>query len=150
MEQVRCGVRGVFVAVSETASVPVVVLESGDGRQLRICIGFWEAIAINSALRKEVSSRPLTHDLFMDLMGRFSLVLHHLQIDSIEDGIFYAQLVISGNGHDDSLDCRPSDGMAVALKADAPIFVEEEVLADGGFSEIPFSEMIDLNSFIHL
>ncbi|MFA5237840.1 MAG: bifunctional nuclease family protein [Methanoregula sp.] len=146
-QQVRCGVKGVFVAISDAVTVPVVVLTDGNGRLLPIFVGLWEAVSINSAQNKEVPPRPFTHDLFLDLMERFSISLHHLQIDSVENGVYYAQLFFASDGHEECLDCRPSDGIAVALRAGAPVYVDEGLLATaepGG--SIP--DMVDLSTFL--
>ena len=80
MTQVRCEVKGVFVAMSGAATVPLVVLSDGNGRLLPIFIGIWEAVSINSAQIKEVLPRPFTHDLFIDLCVKFSITLRYLQI----------------------------------------------------------------------
>jgi hypothetical protein len=147
MLQVRCEVRGVFVAINDTATVPVVVLTDGAGRLLPIFVGLWEAVSINSAQNKEVPPRPFTHDLFLDLMERFSITLRHLQIDSVEEGIYYAQLILLSDGREECLDCRPSDGIAVALRAGAPIFVDEGLLA-AAEQEGSIPEMVDLSTFL--
>ena len=84
--------------------------------RLPIFIGLWEAVSINSAYNKEVPPRPFTHDLFLALMERFSITVHHLRIDSEEEGVYYAQLVLATDGRNERLDCRPSDGIAVALR----------------------------------
>ncbi|MGA2161462.1 MAG: bifunctional nuclease family protein [Methanoregula sp.] len=147
MLQVRCEVRGVFVAINDTATVPVVVLTDGAGRLLPIFVGLWEAVSINSAQNKEVPPRPFTHDLFLDLMERFSITLRHLQIDSVEEGIYYAQLILLSDGREECLDCRPSDGIAVALRAGAPIFVDEGLLAAAEL-EGSIPEMVDLSTFL--
>ncbi|MGD0535280.1 MAG: bifunctional nuclease family protein [Methanoregula sp.] len=147
MQPVRCEVRGVFVAINDTATVPAVVLTDDAGHLLPIFIGLWEAVSINSALNKEVTPRPFTHELFTDLMGRFSISVHHLQIDSIEEGVYYAQLVFVADGREECLDCRPSDGITVALRANAPIFVDEGLLAASGQGEC-VSEMVDLSTFL--
>ncbi|HEX3001509.1 MAG TPA: bifunctional nuclease domain-containing protein, partial [Methanoregula sp.] len=86
MTQVRCEVKGVFMATGETATVPLVILTDGSGRFLPIFIGIWEAVSINSAKNREVLPRPFTHDLFLDLCSKFSITLRSLQIDSVEDG----------------------------------------------------------------
>ena len=78
MQQVRCEVRGVFVAINDAATVPVVVLTDRAGRRLPIFVGLWEAVSINSAQNKEVPPRPFTHDLFLDLMGKFAISVRHL------------------------------------------------------------------------
>ena len=148
MAQIRCEVRGVFVAVGDSATVPLVVLSDGSDRVLPIFIGIWEAISINSARNREVLPRPFTHDLFLDLCEKFSIALRFLQIDSIEDGVYYAQLVLSANGHDEYIDCRPSDGIAVALRGEAPIFVEESVLASAGQSCTELPNVVDLSTFL--
>jgi bifunctional DNase/RNase len=147
MQTVRCEVRGVFVAISNTTTVPAVVLIDDAGRMLPIFIGLWEAVSINGALNKEVTPRPFTHELFLDLMGRFSISVDHLQIDSIDDGVYYAQLVLTADGRKEYIDCRPSDGITVALRANAPIFVDEGLLAAADQGEC-ISEMVDLATFL--
>ena len=72
MTQVKCEVKGVFVAIGDAATVPLVVLTDGSDRLLPIFIGIWEAVSINSAQIKEVLPRPFTHDLFIDLCAKFS------------------------------------------------------------------------------
>jgi len=146
MEQIQCEVKGVFVARSETATVPAVILTDNTGHQLPIFIGLWEAVAINSALNGEVHPRPFTHDLLMDLLEKYAISVNRLQIDSIEEGVYYARLVLLAAGHEDSVDCRPSDGIAVALRAHAPIFVEEKVITEG--SELNLPGVIDLATFL--
>jgi uncharacterized protein len=148
MTQVRCEVKGVFMASSDAATVPLVILNDSSGRLLPIFIGIWEAVSINSAKNHEVLSRPFTHDLFLDLCGKFSISLKLLQIDSIEDGVYYAQLVFSKNGHEEYLDCRPSDGIALALRGDVPIFVEETVLASSAQKSEDLPDVVDLASFL--
>ena len=136
------------MAVSDAATVPLVVLSDGTGRLLPIFIGIWEAVSINSARKREVLPRPFTHDLFLDLCGKFSISLRLLQIDSIEDGVYYAQLVFVNNRHEEYLDCRPSDGIALALRGDVPIFVEESVLASAARKCGDLPHMVDLTSFL--
>lgn len=149
MTQVRCEVKGVFMATSEAASVPLVILSDGAGRLLPIFIGIWEAVSINSARNHEVLPRPFTHDLFLDLCVKFSITLRSLQIDSIDDGVYYAQLVFSGNNkHEEYLDCRPSDGIALALRGEVPIFVEESVLATAAQKSEDLPSVIDLTTFL--
>ena len=148
MTLVRCEVKGVFVAMGDSATVPLVVLADGNERLLPIFIGIWEAVSINSAQIKEVLPRPFTHDLFIDLCAKFSITLRYLQIDSIEDGVYYAQLVMCSGLQDGSLDCRPSDGIALALRGDIPIFVEECVLQSAGQKSAEMPDMVDLLTFL--
>jgi hypothetical protein len=149
MTQIRCEVKGVFVAISEGATVPLVILTDGEEvRHLPIFIGLWEAISINSAKIKEVLPRPFTHDLFLELLDKFSISLRFLQIDSIENGVFYAQIVLSANHHEEYIDCRPSDGIALALRGEAPIFVDETVLVSAGQKIQDLPKMVDLSTFL--
>jgi bifunctional DNase/RNase len=148
MTQVRCEVKGVFVTMNDATTVPLVVLTDGGDQCLPIFIGLWEAVSINSAKNKEILSRPFTHDLFLDLVVKFSIRVHYLQIDSLEDGVYYAQLVLSADHHKEYLDCRPSDGIALALRADVPIFVDENVLASAGQKTDELPPMVDLSTFL--
>ena len=148
MTLVRCEVKGVFMAISDAATVPLVVLSDGADRLLPIFIGIWEAMSINSSRNGEVLPRPFTHDLFLDLCGKFSISLRSLQIDSIEDGVYYAQLVFADNRREEYLDCRPSDGIALALRGDVPIFVDEVVLASAAQKEEDLPHLVDLSSFL--
>jgi hypothetical protein len=148
MTQVRCEVKGVFVAMSDATTVPLVVLTDGGEQCLPIFIGLWEAVSINSAKNKEILSRPFTHDLFLDLAAKFSITFHSLQIDSIEDGVYYAQLVLSADHHKEYIDCRPSDGIALALRADVPIFVDTTVLESAGQKNSDLPDMVDLSTFL--
>src|SRR5512136_3138463 len=148
MTQVRCEVQGVFVAFSDPATVPLVILADGDGRVLPIFIGIWEAVSINSAKIKEVLPRPCTHDLFVDLCAKFAITLRSLQIDSIDNGVYYAQLVLVSDHHEEYLDCRPSDGIALALRAEIPLYVDENVLASAGQKSVDLQNIVDLATFL--
>jgi bifunctional DNase/RNase len=148
MTLVKCEVQGVFVAINDATTVPLVILTDGDDRILPIFIGIWEAVSINSAKIKEVLPRPFTHDLFIDLCAKFSITLRSLQIDSIDDGVYYAQLILVSDHHEEYLDCRPSDGIALALRADIPIYVDESVLATSGQKSADLPNIIDLATFL--
>jgi Uncharacterized conserved protein len=146
-EQVRCEVKGVFVVMNNAATVPAVILADGAGRQLPIFVGLWEAVSINSAQNGEVLPRPQAHDLFLSALERYGIAVQGLRIDSLEDSVYYAQLDLSREGKDESLDCRPSDGIAVALRAHAPITVAETVLAAAETGDT-VADMVDLSTFL--
>lgn len=146
-ELVGCTVKGVFVLMSDAATVPAVILQDSAGRQLPIFVGLWEAVAINSAVNGEVLPRPQTHDLFLSALERYGIAINGLRIDSEENSIYYAQLDLEKESKVESLDCRPSDGIAVALRAHAPISVAEEVLAAAGSGDTA-ADMVDLSAFL--
>jgi len=148
MPQVKCEVKGVFVARNDETTVPLVLLTNGSEHSVPIFIGLWEAVSINSARNREVLARPFTHDLFLDLLNKFSITLHSMQIDSIEGGVYYAQLTLSTDNHVEHIDCRPSDGIALALRADVPIFVDESVFVSAGQKTEDLPHMIDLSTFL--
>lgn len=148
MSQVKCEVKGVFVTATETATVPLVILSDGGDRLLPIFIGLWEAVSINSAKNHEVLPRPFTHDLFIDMMRKFSISFSSLQIDSVQDGVYYAQLVMNDESRREYIDCRPSDGLALALRANVPIFVEESVLDSSAQRSEELPPIVDLSTFL--
>jgi len=148
MTPVPCTVRGVFVVENPSGTVPVVVLSDGNGRMLPIFVGLWEAVSIKSAINKEVLPRPFTHDLFLETFGKFGITLQSLQIDTVLDGVYYAQLILSSGTKEVQVDCRPSDGIALALRGNAPIYADESVLNDGGQHENDLPPMTDLGAFL--
>ena len=148
MPQIKCEVKGVFVAANHETTIPLVLLTDGGRYSLPIFIGLWEAVSINSARNREVLARPFTHDLFLDLLNKFSITLHSMQIDSIEGGVYYAQLTLSTGNHMEHIDCRPSDGIALALRAGVPILVDEDVLVAAGQRTEDLPPMTDLSTFL--
>jgi hypothetical protein len=130
MAELECRVRGVFLSMSEQgAAAPTVLLELPEGDCIPIYIGLWEAISIRNAIKGEVLPRPITHDLFVEVLRRFNASVTALSIDSLEDGIFYAKLHVQLDGAVEVVDCRPSDGIAIALRTNAPITVEDGVVS---------------------
>jgi bifunctional DNase/RNase len=128
--------------------VPVVLLTAGDERVLPIFVGLWEAVSINSAITKEVLPRPFTHDLFLETFEKFGITLTSLRIDALQDGVYYAQIVLSSDNKEVHVDCRPSDGIALALRRSAPIFVDESVLDGGGHDESDLPRMMAIAEFL--
>lgn len=146
MEPVRCSVTGVFVASSEQGSAPVVLVSPGDGKVIPIFIGLFEAIAINSALRHDTPPRPMTHDLIISLIEACGATLTAVTIDQIEEGVYFARLVITRAGHEFSLDCRPSDGIAIAVRAGADVLVDESVIDTTAVYRDQLTSLSDIDS----
>jgi len=116
----------VGVRVEMPSNSPIVLLKEEQGdRYLPIWIGAVEATAIAFAQQGMVSLRPLTHDLFKDVLEVLNVQLRTVKITSLRDGIFYADLVFS-NGAEVS--ARPSDSIALALRTGAAIFASDEIL----------------------
>jgi hypothetical protein len=119
------------IALDAVTRSPIVLLkDSSDRRALPIFIGQDQARAIISALEKQQSPRPLTHDLISNLFETWEMNLEKIIIHSLQDNTFYAVLCLKQNGVAKEVDCRPSDAIAIALRTDSPIWVMEEVVAD--------------------
>jgi hypothetical protein len=107
---------------------PVVVMEGKrDRRQLLMAIGPAEATSIAVPLQGVVPVRPLTHDLFLTLFGQLQITLTRVVITDFRDGIYYASVQVQAGGHPIQLDARPSDAIALAIRAKVPVLVETQV-----------------------
>ncbi len=112
---------------------PVVILREDDGhRVLPIWIGHHEAMSIMFAVQGTPSPRPLTHDLLMEVIGAAGLTIERIDIVRVEDTTFYASLVMSDDARSIALDARPSDCLALAVRAGCPVFVDDEVMLSSG------------------
>lgn len=119
------------IAVDAISRNPVVLLrDTEDRRALPIYIGQDQARSIINALESQQSPRPLTHDLFINLLDSWDMKLERIVIHSLKDNTFYALLTLSSGENRKELDARPSDAIAIALRSNAPIWVMEEVVAD--------------------
>jgi hypothetical protein len=101
-----------------------------DGRVLPIAVGPAEAQAIALALRRRPTPRPMTHDLFVQVLGELSARVVQVVITEMRDRVFYGELHIESGGVARVVSCRPSDGIAVALRCEARILVADEVMAE--------------------
>jgi bifunctional DNase/RNase len=120
----------VGVRVEMPSNQPIVLLKESDGeRYLPIWIGAVEATAIAYAQQGVVPPRPLTHDLIRDLLKAIGQELAQVRITSLQDGVFYADLVFTSGLE---VSARPSDAIAIALRTGSPIFGAEEVLNEAG------------------
>jgi uncharacterized protein len=112
----------------ETGS-PVIVLQGKrDGRTFAMGIGPAEAVGIALPLAQRTPPRPLTHDLVTTILGRLGASVSKAVITDFRDDIYYANLYLRAGGAEQVLDARPSDAIALALRAQAPVLVEERVL----------------------
>ena len=124
------------IIIDEKRRDQVIVLkEKGGNRQLPIMIGLAEASSIKMKISDYQMPRPLTHDLILSIIDSLDASIEKLVIDKIVDHTFHAKLILKTNeGDTRSIDARPSDGVAIAVRAQIPVFVEEEILEN---AEIP-------------
>lgn len=106
-------------------------------RLLPIAIGQFEAAAIQMQLDEERPLRPISYDLFAAMVGELGVSVRRVFIHSLEKEAFRAVVVVEQDGHLHEVDCRPSDGIAMALRTRASIFVAGEVLAEAGIATAP-------------
>jgi len=122
-------VRVQSLALDRTTNTPVVILQELEGeRVLPIWIGPGEASAIAMQLAEMEFSRPLTHDLICSVLRSLGGALQKVIITKVQKSTYYAELIVRRNGEVISLDARPSDSIAVALRVDARIFADDELL----------------------
>lgn len=112
------------------SSTPIVVLKGVDSEAiLPIWVGAYEANAIALEIEKIVPQRPMTHDLLRNLIMETGFRVERVTVNDLLENTFYAAIdLIGDNGQTISLDARPSDAIALALRADCPIFVAQKVL----------------------
>jgi len=119
--------------VSLTNQQRIVVLrEIGVERYLPIWIGPYEAEAITIALQEIEIARPQTHDLIKNILNMLNARLLRVEVSSLKDDVFFGNLVVEVNGEIIKIDSRPSDALAVAVRTNAPIMVDREVIEKAG------------------
>jgi len=117
---------------------PIVLLKTADGNKfLPIWIGHPEAAAILMKLQGASTPRPLTHDLVTDMLGELGVQIVRITVTELKENTFYASITVQQNGSEIEIDSRPSDAIALAVRADAKIFVADEVIDD---SAIEFNQ----------
>ena len=108
---------------------PIVILKEVDGdRTLPIWIGLLEATAIASELEGIKFSRPMTHDLLKTIIDKIDIEINKVEVCDLKNNTYYALIHLIHKGKEISIDARPSDALALSLRVDAPIFVDEEVI----------------------
>lgn len=122
------------VRMEMPSNTPIVLLrQTGTTTYLPIWVGAVEASAIAFAQQGVVPPRPLTHDLLVDVLTALQVQVVRVEITALDEGVFYAEVVLSS---DVRVSARPSDAIAVAVRTDAPILADPQVLADAGI-ELP-------------
>ncbi|HVN14662.1 MAG TPA: bifunctional nuclease family protein [Anaerolineales bacterium] len=128
------------VRVSLMSSQRIIVLRQTDGeRFLPIWVGPYEAEAITVALQEIEMSRPLTHDLLKNVFGAFNARIQRVEIVNLRDDTFYGNIVAQADGQEINIDSRPSDAIALAVRAHVPILVHPSVMESAGI--IPEKDM---------
>jgi hypothetical protein len=117
------------LALDEYTRDPIVILEEVDGdKVLPIWIGKFEASSIAMALLKKQYERPLTHDLLKNFTEAFQTKVARIIINDLKNKTFYAKIILENTAGLISIDARPSDSIALALRTESPIFVRQDLI----------------------
>src|SRR5436853_3517370 len=110
---------------------PIVLLKTADGNKfLPIWIGHPEAAAILMKLQGASTPRPMTHDLVTDMLGELGAQVVRITVTELKENTFYASITVQQNGSEIEIDSRPSDAIALAVRADAPIYAAAAVIEE--------------------
>jgi uncharacterized protein len=131
--EVEMKIRGLMM--DPVTNMPIVILKDIAGAAvLPIWVGIYEANAIALEIEKVSTPRPMTHDLIKNLLSGLETHVHRVVVSDLRDDTFYAIIWLERDGQTISIDSRPSDALALALRVDCPIFVEDEVLKNSKIS----------------
>jgi bifunctional DNase/RNase len=110
---------------------PIVLLKTTEGNKfLPIWIGHPEAAAILMKLQGATTPRPMTHDLVTDMLSQLDAQVVRITVTELRDSTFYAQITVQQDGSEIEIDSRPSDAIALAIRAEAPIYVADRVIEE--------------------
>jgi uncharacterized protein len=125
--EVEMKIRGLMM--DPATNMPIVILKDASGPTvLPIWVGIYEANAIALEIEKVSTPRPMTHDLIKNLLVGLEALVRKVVVSELKDDTFYAVIWLEREGQMISIDSRPSDALALALRVDCPIFVDDEVL----------------------
>lgn len=124
------------IAIDTASGSPIIVLNDKENRKaLPIWIGSAEASAIIRKIENIKVLRPMTHDLIIDVVEKTGFHVSRVEINDVEEDTYFSTIFLSKENEEEvTIDARPSDAIAVAIRVDAPIYVSAKVLADGSVS----------------
>jgi uncharacterized protein len=125
--QIEMTIKGLMV--DPITNMPIIILRDKDGqRVLPIWVGVFEANAIALQMENVTTPRPMTHDLLKNVISDLKADIQKIVVSDLRENTFYALIYLMVNGEPVAIDARPSDAIALALRAQAPIFVEDRVI----------------------
>lgn len=141
MNKILCEIMGLSSGASAGGAFAIVLKEAEGRRRLPIMIGNFEAHAIATELEGMKPQRPLTHDLMKSILDNLGAIVLEIIIDDLRESTFYAKIIIELSGLTYDIDARPSDAIALAVRAQVPIYVAESVLDIAAF--LPSDDMYE-------
>lgn len=141
MQKIPCEILGLSSSPATGGAYAILLKEVDGKKRLPIIIGAFEAQAIALEIEGIKPPRPLTHDLLKQLTDSLGATVLEVVIDELRDNTFYAKIILEVSGFSQEIDARPSDAIALAVRAQAPIYVFETVMDAAAF--IPSDETED-------
>jgi len=134
--QIEMTIKGLMV--DPITNMPIIIMRDKDGQKvLPIWVGVFEANAIALQIENVSTPRPMTHDLLRNVIQDLEAAVTKIVVSDLRDNTFYAVIYLQRNGETVAIDARPSDAIALALRAHVPIFVEEMVIDNAKTIETP-------------
>jgi uncharacterized protein len=135
------------LTIDPVTNTPIVILKDLEEKKvIPIWIGIFEASAIATEMEKIAFSRPMTHDLINEILRSVDVKVTKIEINDLRNNTFFANIHLQKDGKDFIVDARPSDAIAIALRANSPIFVDDKVIAKS--RDIDFGTKItDIDNF---
>ena len=131
-DKIQLNIIGLTTGHSQKNSYTLILGEVEGDLKLPVVIGSYEAQSIALVIEGLKPQRPLTHDLMFDLIEKYGIVLKEVIIDNLVEGVFYAKLITEKDGVAFDIDSRTSDAIALALRANCPIYTYKNILDDAG------------------
>ncbi len=125
--QIEMKIKGLMI--DPITQMPIIILRDPNSNSvLPIWVGIFEANAIALQIEKIATPRPMTHDLIKSIIGQLHAKVEKILVSDLRENTFYAKIFVKSNGRSLEIDSRPSDAIALALRTESPIFVEETVV----------------------
>lgn len=132
--EIEMTIKGLMI--DPITNMPIIILRDDAGqRMLPIWVGVFEANAIALQLESVQTPRPMTHDLMKNLLEHLGATIERVVVCDLRENTFYATIYLRAPGHQIPIDARPSDAIALALRTQSPIFVEEAVIENARTAE---------------
>jgi len=144
LQKIQCEILGLSSSPSTGGAYAILLKEINGSRRLPIIIGAFEAQAIALEIEGIKPPRPLTHDLLKHIIDNLGATITEVVIDELRENTFYAKIILEVSALTNEIDARPSDAIALSVRAQAPIFVAESVMETAAF--VP-SEETEKESF---
>jgi len=148
LNKVECEILGLSSSPSTGGAYAILLKELEGHRRLPIIIGAFEAQAIALEMEGIKPPRPLTHDLLKQITDNLGAIVNEVIIDELRENTFFAKIIIEVSGLTQEIDARPSDAIALAVRAEAPIYVASAVMDTAAFIPSEEDEIEEINSGI--